>query len=196
MSRNSAALSKGDRTRQRALGQAAKLFARHGYEGVSMERLARALKLTKGALYTHFRGKNEIYIESIVDYVDRRNQTRPVADADASAEQNLERYLVWLLEIFEQDKTYRLLLVRLFIDADVRTTHVIAQRILEPPVIHLTRLIHAYRPDINALEFVYSLSSIAMLNPDVKKTLAVFDQTPERQTGSLLRHMMHMVEAV
>jgi AcrR family transcriptional regulator len=196
MSRSSAALSKGDRTRQRALGQAAKLFARYGYEGVSMERLARALKLTKGALYTHFRGKNEIYIESIVDYVDRCNHTRPLADADGSAEQNLERYLAWLLEIFERDKTYRLLLIRLFIDADVKTTNVIAQRILEPPVTHLSRLIHAYRPDINALEFVYSLSSIAMLNPDVKKTLAVFGKAPGHQADSLLRHMMHMVEAV
>jgi len=39
------------------------LFGRYGYEGVSVGDIAKAAKLTKGALYWHFDGKDELYLE-------------------------------------------------------------------------------------------------------------------------------------
>lgn len=38
------------------------LFGRYGYEGVSIGDIAKAAKLSKGALYWHFRGKEELYL--------------------------------------------------------------------------------------------------------------------------------------
>ena len=42
------------------LKSAAAAFRRRGYHGASVEEIARALKMTKGSLYYHFRDKEEI----------------------------------------------------------------------------------------------------------------------------------------
>lgn len=43
--------------------QAFELFGRYGYEGVSIGDIAKAAKLSKGALYWHFQGKEELYLQ-------------------------------------------------------------------------------------------------------------------------------------
>lgn len=52
-------------TRERILLTALKLFARDGYEAVSVSAIAGALGMTKGALYRHFANKRDIF-DSIV----------------------------------------------------------------------------------------------------------------------------------
>jgi TetR/AcrR family transcriptional regulator, acrAB operon repressor len=46
-------------------GQAFALFGRHGYEGVSIGDIARAAKLSKGALYWHFDDKQGLYLDCL-----------------------------------------------------------------------------------------------------------------------------------
>ena len=41
------------------------LFGRYGYEGVSIGDIAKAARLSKGALYWHFRGKGELYLQCL-----------------------------------------------------------------------------------------------------------------------------------
>jgi TetR/AcrR family acrAB operon transcriptional repressor len=41
------------------------LFGRYGYEGVSIGDIARGAKLSKGALYWHFQGKEELYLHCL-----------------------------------------------------------------------------------------------------------------------------------
>jgi TetR/AcrR family transcriptional regulator, acrAB operon repressor len=43
--------------------QAFALFGRHGYEGVSIGDIAKAAKLSKGALYWHFDNKQDLYLD-------------------------------------------------------------------------------------------------------------------------------------
>lgn len=52
-------------TRERILLMALKLFARDGYEAVSVSAIAGAMGMTKGALYRHFENKRDI-LDSIV----------------------------------------------------------------------------------------------------------------------------------
>ncbi len=52
-------------TLQAIRDQAFALFGRYGYEGVSIGDIAKAAKLTKGALYWHFHGKDELYLECL-----------------------------------------------------------------------------------------------------------------------------------
>ena len=44
-------------------------FARFGYQGTSIDRIARAAGVTKGALYYHFRDKEELLFEAVKDRV-------------------------------------------------------------------------------------------------------------------------------
>jgi AcrR family transcriptional regulator len=44
-------------------------FAAYGYQGTSIDRIARAAGVTKGALYYHFRDKEELLFEAVRDRV-------------------------------------------------------------------------------------------------------------------------------
>lgn len=53
-------------TKEKILMTALQLFARDGYEAVSVRNIAEELGMTKGALYRHFKNKRDIF-DSIVD---------------------------------------------------------------------------------------------------------------------------------
>src|SRR3954470_6974927 len=42
-------------------------FARYGYQGTTIDRIASAAGVTKGALYYHFRDKEELLFEAVKD---------------------------------------------------------------------------------------------------------------------------------
>lgn len=52
-------------TLQTIRDQAFTLFGRHGYEGVSIGEIATHAKLSKGALYWHFPGKEALYLDCL-----------------------------------------------------------------------------------------------------------------------------------
>ena len=45
-------------------------FARLGYQGTSIDRIARAAGVTKGAVYYHFRDKEDLLFEAVKDRID------------------------------------------------------------------------------------------------------------------------------
>jgi AcrR family transcriptional regulator len=56
---------KAAETRRRLLALAAQLFIERGYNAVSMQDIALAASLTKGAVYGHFRSKGQLLVEVI-----------------------------------------------------------------------------------------------------------------------------------
>lgn len=62
-------------TKERILRTALDLFAREGYEAVSVSDIAGALGMTKGALYRHYRSKRDIF-ESILERMEARDAER------------------------------------------------------------------------------------------------------------------------
>lgn len=59
-------------TKERILLAALGLFARNGYEAVSVRDIAEALGMTKAALYRHYRNKRDIF-DSILARMERRD---------------------------------------------------------------------------------------------------------------------------
>lgn len=55
-------------TKEKILMAALRLFARDGYEAVSVSKIAGELGMTKGALYKHYKNKRDIF-DSIVEYI-------------------------------------------------------------------------------------------------------------------------------
>ena len=50
---------------------ARRLFARHGYEGVSMRDIAGALGIRQSAIYNHFQNKQHLLLDLMVSHMDR-----------------------------------------------------------------------------------------------------------------------------
>lgn len=62
-------------TKENILTTALQLFAKDGYEAVSISRIAGALGMTKGALYKHYANKRDIF-NSIVARMEKRDAER------------------------------------------------------------------------------------------------------------------------
>ncbi|MGI8332373.1 SACE_7040 family transcriptional regulator [Actinomadura scrupuli] len=82
--------------RTEILAAAAELFARRGYHGVSIGELGRAVGLTGPALYRHFRGKDAVLADMLLDISERllTEGSRRAAAAPGPA-QALEALLRW-----------------------------------------------------------------------------------------------------
>jgi AcrR family transcriptional regulator len=55
--------------RRQMLAAAIDCFARHGYRGTSIDRIAREVGVTKGALYYHFRDKEDLLFAAVTERV-------------------------------------------------------------------------------------------------------------------------------
>ncbi len=77
-----------ERTRQRLLAEAQRLFRERGYAATSLEQIADAADVTKGAIYGHFASKEDLLLSAIEsgrgiipDYVTLLNdESRPVRE--------------------------------------------------------------------------------------------------------------------
>src|SRR5258707_14938543 len=54
-----------ERTRQRLLAEARRLFRERGYAATSREQIAEAAEVTKGAIYGHFSSKEDLLLSAI-----------------------------------------------------------------------------------------------------------------------------------
>lgn len=77
-------------TRQRLLEVAGRLFIERGYEAVSMRDLAAAARVTKGAVYGHFRSKGQLLVEVIRSMLAAREHAPDFPAATADAQHGVE----------------------------------------------------------------------------------------------------------
>jgi AcrR family transcriptional regulator len=102
-----------ERTRQRLLAEAQRLFRERGYAATSLEQIAEAAEVTKGAIYGHFASKEDLLITAIEatptpDYVTVLNdQSQPVRErlaefsrAVAAEDPNDAEQMAMFLEFF------------------------------------------------------------------------------------------------
>ena len=54
-----------ERTRQRLLAEAQRLFRERGYAATSLEQIADAAEVTKGAIYGHFASKEDLMLTAM-----------------------------------------------------------------------------------------------------------------------------------
>lgn len=99
--------------RQAIVEAAARLFARDGYNGCEMEKVAAELRIAKGTLYLYYPGKQELFF-ACVDWGMKEMQ-RSVRSAAADGPDPLQRISQAIrayLEFFEQHPQYVELLIQ------------------------------------------------------------------------------------
>ena len=70
-----------ERTRQRLLAEAQRLFRERGYAATSLEQIAEAAEVTKGAIYGHFASKEDLLF--LVHKTAMERGLKPVFEAAA-----------------------------------------------------------------------------------------------------------------
>ncbi|MEQ9639276.1 MAG: TetR/AcrR family transcriptional regulator [Alphaproteobacteria bacterium] len=80
------------KTRAKIVAEAGRLFRRRGYDGVGIDRIMSAAKLTHGGFYGHFRSKAELFVAVLRgehDFIDRLRR-RTGRDRATLSEQAVE----------------------------------------------------------------------------------------------------------
>lgn len=75
-------------TREQLMVQAARLFAERGFSGVSLEDIAQAAGFTKGAVYSHFGSKEQVFLAAVrntIERLDAELAARNLGDSAAAA---------------------------------------------------------------------------------------------------------------
>lgn len=62
-------MGEGTATRERILSEALDVFARHGYEGARMEKIAAQVGINKASLYFHFKSKEELFRQLFTEII-------------------------------------------------------------------------------------------------------------------------------
>src|SRR5512140_1155029 len=85
-------------TRERLLAAAAEVFRRLGYNGASLETVAETAGYTKGAVYSNFATKADLFVALLDEYVlaeskaqEEQFEGRPLSDFIDSLDQTFER---------------------------------------------------------------------------------------------------------
>jgi len=87
--------AKAEPPRKQVLAAAIDCFARHGYRGTSIDRIAREVGVTKGALYYHFRDKEDLLFAAVTERVGEFQrkvvrEVEPARDAFATLRQVID----------------------------------------------------------------------------------------------------------
>ncbi len=96
-------------TRKRLLDAAEEVFVRDGYEGAQLDAIATAAGRSKGAVYTHFKSKEDLFL-ALFEHRTRRHVERLLTGLkeDSNRTQRLETFRQFYIELVN-DKQFPIL---------------------------------------------------------------------------------------
>lgn len=96
-----------EQTRERLLDAAQALFIRKGFTGASVEDIALAAGYTRGAFYSNFGGKAELFVELLRrDHEKMQAGLRAIFDTPAPREEMEARVLAYYSQLPQQSETF------------------------------------------------------------------------------------------
>lgn len=98
-------------TRQNLLTAALQVFSQNGYSATRLDDIAQAAEVTRGAIYHHFGGKEELYRALVTERSAGINQlAAEIVSEGGTPAEILRRLLVRLFEYLAENDEYRALL--------------------------------------------------------------------------------------
>lgn len=187
-----------ERTEALIVATAQKLFARHGYDGVSTKLLASEAGLTIGALYHHFSGKQAVY-EAATHRALASKSALPASllETAGSPEQDLARLVTWFVRTVIADPDVGPLLQRELLDSRLDARTLIDEDHFREAFERFRQLIRRLLPSADLdealasmLALIFGLSNmkgIATLAPGMRAVMSTPEEIGNRATALLLR---------
>ena len=197
-----------EHTRNLLLDAAKDVFARRGFEGASLEEIAEAAGYTRGAIYKHFSGKeelflavnkrfNEVFLESFVEQIDPETPLEEVDLASIAKQWHAMQYsdphdfalgFEFNLFVLRHPET-REIVARQRLDLARMIAHFIeeqAERIgetLRMPSLTVARLVLACSDGLQLAGFLDG-DEEDLYEPFLKMLLMIWEETPKKKTPS------------
>ncbi|MCY1277735.1 transcriptional repressor BetI [compost metagenome] len=132
-------------SRQRILEVSTRLFAQHGFDGVTMRNIATASEITLPAIYHHFGNKEELFkaVETEM-YSSHARSLMDQLQADLSAEERLRGFVFVMFDHLESNPDYLKLLQRNLVDGWEENQAFLVDLSLQPVMDELKTLLDEY----------------------------------------------------
>jgi AcrR family transcriptional regulator len=96
-----------DFRRAQILEAARRVFARHGFEGATVDHIARVAHVAKGTIYLYFRSKDEILKQALEEDLEALGrETVPAIAAPGPIDDRLDQFLRRMLSFFDRQRGF------------------------------------------------------------------------------------------
>jgi AcrR family transcriptional regulator len=152
--------------RQAILKVARKLFFEKGFKNVTVESIAKKADISKGAVYLHFESKEEIYIQILLNDVDRYHKLiTGIIKSGQGPSENLLRVAQSYVDFFLNDRE----LFRILMNYMLHTDHMNLPEELDKKIVKATNrnmdiVMEAFREGIDKGEFPASMNLLENRN--------------------------------
>ena len=107
------------KSREDILGLAIPLFAKSGFDGVSIRDVASQIELTPAALYYHFKDKEELYLETVkYAFETKTSAAKELIESNDDPIANLDGFIIWFVETLNKEKDFQRLLQWVLLDSN------------------------------------------------------------------------------
>jgi len=107
------------KSREDILTLAVPLFAKSGFDGVSIRNVASQIELTPAALYYHFKDKEELYFETVKHaFETKTSAAKDLIESSSDPIANLENFITWFVETLDRERDFQKLLQWVLLDSN------------------------------------------------------------------------------
>jgi len=105
--------------REEILGRAVPLFAKVGFEGVSMRDIATTVGVTPAALYHHFPDKDQLYLAAVEHAFEGKvGPFKSILDGTGSPWERLEAFIAKFARVLDEENDFRRLMQWVMLDSN------------------------------------------------------------------------------
>ncbi len=145
------------------LEQAVFLFAKNGYNGVSMRDLSKAVGVSAAALNHHFTDKETLYLEVMKHaFKDKAAAIVEALNASGSPQKRLESFLESLIHLIAADPDFRALVQWELLDNDDARLKMVAERVFLEPFKGISKLAEELAPEVDPHMLSISIIGLVM----------------------------------
>ena len=146
-------------TREEITEQAIRLFARSGFDGVSMREVAAAAGVTVSALYYHFSDKDQLYLDAVARAcLEKAAVIKDALEGPDPPEQRLEAFVTRMARLLSEDKDLLRLMQWVLLDNDLSRTSRLVREVFQAWFTSVHKLARelggGYDPHLLALSIV------------------------------------------
>lgn len=91
------------KTKERILWVSLELFSQNGYDGTSMQMIADAMELTKGAFYRHYTSKQDIFDHIVLRMKEAAAERISITDLSSQSFDDLKNYILDQFRFWTED---------------------------------------------------------------------------------------------
>ena len=147
--------------KQRILSEVISLFADMGYGGVTMRKIAAKAKVTPGALYHHFSGKQDLYLCAMKQaFAGRARLITNALSIDAPPAERLHSLIYQLCTELSRDRVFTRLIHREILDGDQKRLRLVVDHVFRDVFSGLVILCRELAPSFDP--FLLGISIISL----------------------------------